>query len=996
MNSVTIKYEADQEHQLAAVASVVGLFEGLSRYDTSPGRQLEDFVPNLPAWYTLEATWLLDNLQAVQRAGGLPESMSVSQDSGFMVEGVSSDTWEYPSFTVEMETGTGKTYVYLRIIHELRRRYGFGKFIIVVPSVAIWEGVVGALKDTREHFKGLYGNENVTPLPYDGNVQDLKNFATSEFVEILVMTVDSFNRKSNKVFKKPDNLPGNLLPYQYLQETRPILILDESQNYCSPKSQAALRTLKPLFAINFSATPGREAPNVLHKLTPFKAFEKGLVKKIEVLGLVEAQSTASRNDWLKLVSIDSRLNALFRLMAMVDGALVETEFSLGSRADLAAKTSNPAYSGWVIEEINRAEGFVAFANGERCDLEDERNAALTREALFKRQIEETILVHFSKQRELRDQGVKVLTLFFVDRVSSYRGEDAVIRRLFDEAFERLKAGDSWYSRYSAAQVREGYFAKKKVSAADTEVDTAFEEDNKTEDDKKAEKAAYDLIMKRKGQLLSFEEPVSFIFAHSALREGWDNPNVFQICALREITSEKARRQTIGRGLRLPVTQDGKRIMDRRLNLLTVVANDSYANYVARLQKEYVDSGDQAPEQPADYRAKATARRNERIYNSLDFKNFWHKLVRRTEYRILIETEALVTDTIARLENASYPVPHIVITKGVYVISDWRIDLLEADGIVARIRIQRKSSDGGNAESTHDVKKGSDLAKALKEPVLKPFKVTEVKGSGDSASVEFSEGGMLSRDKPIIFSTEKGQSCSTRKVAEEPGLLPKPNLIERASEELSLTRSTILAIWKGLGDGRKKQFVSNPEGFASVFIGTIREALADHITDRLVYVPKEDVDQRDIEKVFPPSKEYPAKELVAGHGDRSLYDLVQKDSDNEVAFIHQLNDGVDDKTILYFKFPTTFKIGIPRLIGNYNPDWGILRWNQRHLLKMELVRETKGTENMDRLQHPDEKRKIECARKHFAALGMSYRPVKGDNPYWWEEEDRTRPAELPLR
>ena len=995
MNSVTIKYEADQEHQLAAVGSVIGVFEGLSRYDTSSGRQLEDIVPNLPTWYSLEASWLLDNLQAVQREGELPESMTVELDSGFMVEGISGDTWEYPSFTVEMETGTGKTYVYLRVIYELRKRYGFGKFIIVVPSVAIWEGVAGALKDTREHFKGLYGNENVTALPYDGNVQDLKNFATSEFVEILVITLDSFNKKSNKVFKKPDNLPGNLLPYQYLQETRPILILDESQNYASLKAKAALRTLKPLFALNFSATPGREAPNVIHKLTPFKAFEKNLVKKIEVLGLVEAQSTAARPDWLRLVSIDKSLSALFRLMAMAEGALVEIEMTLGAHADLAAKTGNPAYAGWVIEEINRADGFVAFANGERCELEGERNAALVREALFKRQIEETILVHFSKQRELKDQNVKVLTLFFVDRVSSYKGDDAIIRRLFDEAFERLKDGDSWFGRYSAAQVREGYFAKKKVNATDAEVDTALEDDAKTEEDKKAEKIAYDLIMKRKGQLLSFEEPVSFIFAHSALREGWDNPNVFQICALREISSEKARRQTIGRGLRLPVTQDGRRIMDRRLNLLTVVANDSYANYVARLQKEYVDSGDQAPEQPADYRAKATAMRNDRVYKSLDFKNFWNKLVRRTEYRILIDTETLVVESVARLENAAYPVPHIVITKGVYVISDWRIDLEEADGTVARIRIRKNSSNGEVSDSTHDVKKGSDLAKALAEPVLKPFKVTEVKGRGDSASVEFSEGGILGPDKPIVFSTEKGQSCSTRKVAEEPGSLPKPNLIERASEELSLTRSTILEIWKGLGEARKKQFIVNPEGFASVFIGTIREALADHITDRLEYTQKEDVDMRDIERVFPPSKEYPAKELVAGHGDRSLYDLVQKDSENEVAFIHQLNDGVDDKTILYFKFPPTFKIGIPRLIGNYNPDWGVLRWNAQHRLKMELVRETKGTENMARLQHPDERRKIECARKHFAALGVSYRPVKGDNPDWWREEDQPVARELPL-
>jgi len=986
MQSVTIQFDPNQEHQLSAVESVVKLFEGLSPYDTEVS-QLDEIVPNLPPYYSLDSGWLLDNLQSIQREGALPESMFVENDSGYMVDGVSADTWEYPAFTVDMETGTGKTYVYLRTLHELRARYGFRKFIIVVPSLAIYEGVANAFASTREHFKGLYGNENVSLIQYDGNVQDFKNFATSSFVEILLITVDSFNRKSNIAFKQTDKLIGERRPYEFIQETRPILILDECQNYRSDKSRAALRTLKPLFAINYSATPGKDAPNLVHKLTPFDAFRKNLVKRIEVLGMVEAQSTAQRADYLKLLTIDHGPVARVQAIAMAHGVLREEEFTLGSKANLAEKTGNDAYTGWVVETIDKAEGYVAFANGERLYLEDERYAAERKEALFRRQIEETIQAHFDKQRELRAYGVKVLSLFFIDRVASYRDDDGIVRRLFDEAFDRLKLNDPQFARLRASDVREAYFAKKKVKGVEEEVDTSFEEADKRNDEKEAEKRAYELIMQRKGTLLSFDEPVSFIFAHSAIREGWDNPNVFQICALREITSEKERRQTIGRGLRLPVTQAGLRITDRRLNVLTVVANDSYANYVARLQREYEDTGDVMPQVPADKSKKEKATRNDAIFRSRDFQNFWNKLIQKTEYVIQIDKDEFVRQASGRLNNATFPEPHLIITKGDYVITNYRLDLLEIRGMEAKIRIRMDSTSGDRSDEEHFFKEGADLAKLLSSPVFKPFKITAIRGSGETGIVEFSETESLSFDHAVQFSTERGQVCSTRTVSERVTHLPKFNLIDRVSKELSLTRSTVLDVFKALSESKKKAFIENPEGFSGVFIETLREALADHLTERLSYIVTQDVDERDIEQAFPPTKEYPIKELVAGHGSRSLYDFVQKDSDNEERFIQRLNDGADDKVVLYFKFPPTFKIRIPKIIGNYNPDWGILRWNERHLLKLELVRETKGSLDLAALQHSNEGRKVHCAQKHFAALGMSYRHITGDMTDWWKEEDR---------
>jgi type III restriction enzyme len=624
-----------------------------------------------------------------------------------MVEGVSPDTWEYPSFTVEMETGTGKTYVYLRTIYELFKHYGLRKFIIIVPSVAIYEGVLKSFRMTREHFKAFYGNENAAILPYDGSKPTLlKNFALGKGIEILVMTVDSFNKQSNTIFKKTDKLMGERYPYQHLQETRPILILDESQNYRTDKARAALHTLKPLLAINYSATPGRGAQNSLYRLSPFQAFQRNLVKRIEVLGMIEAQNTVQQPDYLHLLRVEKKgrsLSARVQAMVMEAGSLIDREVQIGPHTDLQAKTGNPAYTGWKVQEINIKEGFVEL-NDERLTLLEERLVSVSREALFRRQIEETVKTYFDKQRELKSRGIKVLSLFFIDRVANYTGESGIIRRIFDETFDRLKKREPDFKELAAQQVREGYFAKKKATkkAAEAFIDTAIDEAAKTAADKQAEKEAYELIMKQKERLLAFDEPVCFIFAHSALREGWDNPNVFQICALREISSEKQRHQTIGRGLRLPVNQKGERLFDRRLNTLTVVANESYANYVRNLQTEYAETDEELRVIPA---------------------------------------------------NAA----------------------------------------------------------------------------------------------------------------------------------------------------------------------------------------------------------------------------------------EKLND--DDKVILYFKFPSTFKIRIPRIIGNYNPDWGILRWDNEHRVKLELIRETKGNIALEQLQHTNESRKIRCARKHFAGLGIDYRHVTDQTTDYWRMEVR---------
>jgi len=788
MKPITIQFESDQLHQTEALDSVVNLFDGLFHTNDNDFTLGDDIQPNIPAYYQFDAGWLEENLAAIRSNNNLGETLGIAQDNGFMIEGIASDTWAYPTFTVDMETGTGKTYVYLRTIHRLFEKYGLRKFIIVVPSVAIYEGVIKNISITREHFKGLYGDVIQKPIEYDGaKPMHLRNFAIGRGIEVMVITIDSFNKKANTIFKKTDKLMGERYPYQYVQETRPILILDESQNYQTEKSKAALRTLKPLFAINYSATPGKDAPNLVYKLTPFAAFQRNLVKKIEVLGMIEAQSVGHAEDYLRLLSIGKegrQISATFDAMVRGKDGLNVQEVKLSGRANLAILTKNPAYEGWIVEEINEKEGFVQFENKECFSLAEERLVSVKKEALFKRQIEETVRTHFEKQRLLKPYGIKVLSLFFIDRVANYVGDNALIKRIFDEAFERLKHGSSESSGKSAAQVREGYFAKKKATKTEAEafVDEAPDED--------AEKKAFDLIMRRKERLLSFDEPVSFIFAHSALREGWDNPNVFQICALREIVSENQRRQTIGRGLRLPVNQDGKRLEDRSLNVLTVIANESYANYVERLQKEYEATGDMLPAVPADASKKCTATRNKRIFDSRDFKNFWNKLIQKTEYEIRIECDELVKTCTNKLNNTAFPEPSIVITRGRYVITNYRIELLDVKSDEAHINISKENSEGNQETADHFVKVGHDFSKIKHDPVLKPFKIVLVSGEGDSSRVTFAEGGELTRDKAIQFSTEQGQSVRTRREHEEVKALPKFNLIERTCRELSLTRSTV--------------------------------------------------------------------------------------------------------------------------------------------------------------------------------------------------------------
>ncbi len=988
-----LQFDPNQSYQLDAIRSVTGLFEGLPRQADADILQAE-IVPNLPPYETLSEEWLYDNLRHVQERNGIETPLlgALDADDGMVLEGAGYESWRFPSFTVEMETGTGKTYVYLRTIHELRQRYGFSKFIIVVPSIAIYEGVIKNFQITRDHFRALYGNETVNLIPYEGaRLSQLRGFAASTAVEILVMTLQSFTkasgRASNLIYRPSEKLPGERLPIQYIQETRPILILDEPQNMESQKARAALRTLHPLFALRYSATH-RTSPNLVYRLTPFDAYRLNLVKKIQVLGVTERENFNQPFMHLTDIEVGRRITARLRTYVLAKGRLKEAEVTLHHGDDLHAKTGREEHAeGYRVTEINAAQGYVEFENGLRLALG--QYVGPRRKEIFRVQIRETIRQHMQMQEKLARKGLKVLSLFFIDRVANYTDpENGVIRKIFDEEFEKQKRYFPFYQEMRPEEVRSAYFAQKKVKKGAEAV--AIDTSGRNKAEREAEKAAFALIMKDKERLLSFSEKTCFIFAHSALKEGWDNPNVFQICTLNQTVSEMKKRQEIGRGLRIAVNQNGERVFDEDVNILTVVANESYEQYAATLQSEYVEDGLAAPPPPTKA-GKAKATRNDAIFKSSQaFRDFWAKLQKRITYNITLDTDALLTNCVERINNRPLPQTTIVVEKGQFIVTDYTLELLSVSGETCKLSIVKQDTRGDEERRKLTCKVRTDLEKSLGDERLRGYKIVEIIKAGDTSRIVFGNGQTLYLGEHLRFQSEGGQRPQERaSLAPDEKYPLRFNLIDRAARETGLTRPTILRIFQGLSERRKEAIFRNPEGFAGLFIAEIRNALADHIAERIRFqvhpVSPQDWGY-DLNDLFPPEKEFPQKELVPG-STASLYDQVQIDSEVEKGFVEQrLNP--DGEVVFYFKFPPAFKFDFPRVIGNYNPDWGIARYvtdDNGGKITLELVRETKGQVDPGKLQFAHETRKVRCAQKLFEALGVDYRIVTDKTVDWWQPD-----------
>lgn len=656
------KFDAHQDFQLQAINAITDLFEGQPYIEAG----LDLVIGTIPAVSNrldLDEDTLLANLQRVQEANGLdpdPELLPTKQvinvlDSELQVR--------YYNFSVEMETGTGKTYVYLRTALDLYQRYGFRKFIIVVPSIAIREGVMKTFKITEKHFHQLYSNTPYRYYEYDSaNLSQVRQFALSNSVEFMVMTIDAFNKAANVIHQSTDRLQGET-PVHLVQSARPILILDEPQTKMEgEKNVLALGELYPLFTLRYSATH-RNPFNRIYRLTPFDAYRQNLVKRVEVASVV--QEDDFNRAFIEVVDITSTsrtMQTTLRVHKLQKSGVKETTIKVKPGDRLFEKTGLPEYQDYVIDRIEY--GCVIFTVGSN-ELEICKGKASgeDKQAIYAAQIMTAMEEHFRKQRRLKAQGIKVLTLFFIDRVANYRadsGEAGMIRALFDDAFNQLKARFAEWEHYEPEQVQAAYFAQKSGVLKDT-----------NRGDTKEDQQAYDLIMRDKERLLSFDEPVSFIFSHSALNEGWDNPNIFQICALRDVKSYIAKRQQIGRGVRLAVNQNGDRIHDERINILTVVASESYTQFVQTYQEEIeaVYGKEGTAPLPANKRREKTVQRQKQYYLSADFKDLWDKIKQKTRYSVNIDTAGIVNQVAEQLQAAVIMSPRITSVKAELVLRD---------------------------------------------------------------------------------------------------------------------------------------------------------------------------------------------------------------------------------------------------------------------------------------------------------------------------------------
>ncbi len=999
-----LKFNPNQEFQLKAIKNVVDLFDGIGEYHVKFSINSE-ITPNLPVDEDLDEDFLLENLQYVQEefdmemdARDTPTmkigtSNSLEQERGMMLEGVSNDTYEYPSFSIEMETGTGKTYVYLRTIYELSQKYGFSKYIIVVPSIAIFEGVKKSWENTKDHFKGLYGNDFFALRPYDSSrIQEVKTFATAKNVEVLLITLAAFNSVGNNLYKPTDKLPGEFLPYEYIQKTRPIVILDEPQNMTSPKSKDAIRTLKPLFSIRYSATH-KDTPNLVYRLTPVEAFRRNLVKRIQVVGVEQKELGGKIPISLKKVSGTGKsAKATLATYTEKNGIQKIEEVIVKTGDPLFDKTHLDEHRGLVVENIGSGKGVesVEFKDGTKLTMLG--GDGISRPEIFRYQIKETIAQHIAHQIRVQKNGVKVLTLFFIDKVSNYLGDginEGLIKKIFNEEFKIQRDSLELFKGVNPEDVQASYFASYRKKPKGEKEQTIYLDVAATNaKQRKAEKEQFELIMKKKEELLSFDEQVCFIFAHSALKEGWDNPNVFQICTLNQTVSVSKKRQEIGRGLRLAVNQNGERLHDDQINILTVVANESYESFANTLQQEYIDQEGDAPPKPKPKRAPAN--RQDKFFNSNEFKDFWKKLTLKSKYSIKIDSEQLLSEIKEKFKdkkNNSFPVPKVVISKGNFVITTFtfRIKSFEEEG-KAIISIVKEDTRGNRNNLGGDlfdgglpINEGDDLERILKESKLRGFKVNSIEPNKSNPDIEFKNGFKVSKFRPETYTVSDNKDVKSRDSQAGMKQFPVFNIVDKLEQATSLTKDTCFKILKAVPHEEQNKLFRNPEGFCNKLIEITKNALAIHVAENVEFEVAEENMGYDVEELFPKKVQYVQTEIVDSpkHG---LYDRTQKDSEIEHNFISSKLE-YEDEVVFFFKFPSKYRIDFPKIVGNYNPDWGIIRKDSSGI-KVQLVRETKGTADKAKLRFVHEINKVTVAEKHFSALGIDYDVIKGDEPSWY--------------
>ncbi|SHK71162.1 restriction endonuclease [Hymenobacter psychrotolerans] len=990
-----IQFNPDQSYQLTAVNSAVRLFEGVGKFGQNFSMNALEIIPNLPEAHELWEPDLFDNLQIVQDDNHIqPRNRELEVEEGETLLGL--DAVRYPSFSIEMETGTGKTYVYLRTIYQLHQTYGFSKFIIVVPSVAIYQGVKKTFEMTRAHFNALYDKPIVHLVDYDGsNIPQVKKFATSPACEIMLITLDSFNKKTNNLYKPTDKLPGSpLLPYEYLAQTRPILILDEPQNMDSDTARKALRTLRPLVAFRYSATH-KTTPNLLYRLTPVEAFRQGLVKKVEVAGITENDNY--NEGFVALLEVKTRAGekptAVLQTILQRNGQRETTEVTIRLGQNLRRFTNLPEHEDYVVTNISAVPGdeYIEFSNEVLIPLNS--TIGSSRPAVFRAQIRQTIREHMKRQATLLPKGIKVLSLFFIDRVRNYI-DGGIIQKIFDEEYRLAAETSPYFQDFAPEEVRDAYFASyskgKSNEVKYVEQDEASVGSDK--DAKKAQRESFQLIMRNKELLLTLPAntpdkgaKVCFIFAHSALKEGWDNPNVFQICTLNQTISERKKRQEIGRGMRLAVDQSGQRTADAGVNVLQVIANESYESYVQGLQKEYISEGKYADSDVPPKPSKAhqsTVHRNDAVFSRQEFKQMWARLHKDVRYTIQFDQAQLIKKCQDKLQATTFPLPKISISKGQFIQTEVTITLVSADLMGARLRVETINTRNEKGSTEFNVVPDGYLGdKTTFKKFLQDFRVETITSDAYNPRLKFYNGHEVTQVRPLRFVSELGAVANplTTTVAVEE-TYPVFDVVGRAAQETKLTRRTIQAIFDILTPDKKTACIKNPEGFTEKFISVIKNTLAEEVAANIVFEIVGDK-PTDLNELFPIEPKFVQDRLIEA-GANSIYDQVQIDSDVEQRFVeNRIKD--HEKVLFYFKFPKKYTVELPRIIRNYNPDWGVVYEDKDKNTKLELVRETKGSMDKAALRFEHEKLKITCAERYYQTLNIDYRQITDQVPNWQE-------------
>lgn len=650
-------FDKNQSYQLEAIQAIIDLFEGQHLNDSdfefsineegSGSTQFTD--AGVGNHLALTEQELLTNLIRVQSANQLrPDEISTNLEKLWYKEEAENTTVvaDFPNYSSEMETGTGKTYVYLRTIYELNKVYGFKKFVIVVPSVAIREGVLKSLEITFDHLQEIYENQPAEYKVYDsGRLTELGNFAKSPAIQILVINIDSFAKDANVINQVRET---GIKPIEFIQKSNPIVIIDEPQNMETEIRKKAIANLHPLFTLRYSATH-KNLYNLVYKLDPVEAYDLGLVKQIEVDSVIAKNDNSGT-----FISVDNikiaRQSIVARLTIFVDESngvqKKQVRATIGDDLFQLSKGCNVYKEGFIINEIDAEKGCIVFSGG--LIVHKNQTVGGLTDDILKEMIDATVENHFRKEKELGSKGIKVLSLFFIDRVANYRRyeneenpEKGKFALWFEESYTKWQNTQAYSGllTFNAKEVHAGYFSLDKGKLKDSKEGKSTKADDET----------FKLIMRDKERLLDTATPLRFIFSHSALREGWDNPNVFQICTLNETKSEMKKRQEIGRGLRLCVDQTGARNLDRDVNRLTVIANEAYESFSKALQHEIEeDCGVKFEGRIKNIRNRTKVVLKDKWFEDPLFLELWNKIKLQTEFSVDYNTEELIDKCVASL------------------------------------------------------------------------------------------------------------------------------------------------------------------------------------------------------------------------------------------------------------------------------------------------------------------------------------------------------------